>query len=116
MEDCIFCKIANHELDSDILFENDDLIVFADNHPVAPVHHLVIPKKHIKCLNEITEEDTELLGKLQLAIKEAAQRLGVAEDGYRVISNCGENGGQVIDHLHYHIIGGIKLGSKIVRE
>ncbi len=116
MEDCLFCKIVNKQIPSTVVYEDDEILAFKDINPVAPVHVLVIPKKHITCLNDVLEEDIDVLGKIQLVIKKIAKELGVDETGYRVISNCGDDGGQLVKHLHYHLIGGKKLGAKIVHE
>ncbi|MDD4067004.1 MAG: histidine triad nucleotide-binding protein [Clostridia bacterium] len=116
MADCIFCKIINREIPGNIVFETDDVIAFEDAHPNAPVHYLVVPKKHITCMNDINEEDIELMGKIQLAIKEVAKITGISESGYRVITNCGDDGGQMVKHIHYHVLGGKHLGCKIVHE
>lgn len=116
MEDCIFCKIVAGEIPANIVYESDDMIVFEDAHPVAPVHYLVIPKKHISSMNEIKETDIEVLGKIQLVIRDLAKKLGVAQNGYRVITNCGEDGGQKVGHIHYHLLAGKHLGHKLVKE
>jgi histidine triad (HIT) family protein len=108
--DCIFCKIVKGELPSSKVYENDKVVAFHDIHPAAPKHVLVIPKKHIASMNEAAEEDRELLGELFLAAKHVARELGIAESGYRLINNCGPDGGQVVYHLHLHVLGGEKLG------
>jgi len=108
--DCIFCKIVKGELPSSKVYENDKVVAFHDIHPAAPKHVLVIPKKHIASMNEAAEEDRELLGELFLAAKHIAKELGIAESGYRLINNCGPDGGQVVYHLHLHVLGGEKLG------
>jgi len=91
--DCIFCKIANKEIPSGIVYEDDDVIAFNDLNPEAPVHILVIPKKHIVNLSDAKPEDQQLLGKLMLTIQKIAAEQGIAESGYRVVTNCGEHGG-----------------------
>ncbi len=113
MSDCLFCKIIKGEVPSTKVYENDYVLAFKDIHPVAPVHVLLIPKIHIDNLNCVTEDNIEYISKLQIAIKEVAKICGVKDEGYRVICNTGENGGQVVHHIHYHLIGGKKLGSKI---
>lgn len=113
MSDCIFCKIVNHEIPSEVVYEDQDLIAFKDIAPLAPVHLLVIPKKHIKDLNEVAVEDEGLMGRLLSVVKKLAAEHGVAESGYRVITNIGSNGGQVVPHLHFHLLGGQKLGTKL---
>ncbi len=114
MEDCIFCKIVKGEIPSSKVYEDEDILAFKDINPITPVHILVIPKKHIESLNNIEPEDEKLLGKIFLTIKQIAKEQGIAEKGYRVVNNCGEDGGQEVKHLHFHILGGKKLGTKIV--
>ncbi len=116
MNDCIFCKIIDKEIPANIVFENEDIIAFEDAHPVAPIHYLVIPKKHISSMNDVKQEDIEVLGKIQLVLRDLAKQLGVAENGYRVITNCGEDGGQKVKHIHYHLLAGKHLGHKLVKE
>lgn len=106
----IFTKIINREIPSDIVFENDKVIAFKDINPQAPVHILVVPKKEIATINDIKEEDKELIGEIYLAIGKIAAQLGIAEEGYRVIANCNEYGGQEVFHIHFHLLGGEKLG------
>lgn len=106
----IFTKIINREIPSDIVFENDKVIAFKDINPQAPVHILVVPKKEIATINDIKEEDKELIGEVYLAIGKIAVQLGIAEEGYRVIANCNEYGGQEVFHIHFHLLGGEKLG------
>ena len=113
MEDCIFCKIIKGEIPSTKVYEDEEILAFKDINPVAPVHILVIPKKHISSLNEIETEDQMLIGKIFAVIKKIAEEQGIAENGYRVIANCGDDGGQEVKHLHFHILGGKKLGTKI---
>ena len=114
MSDCIFCKIINKELPSTIVYEDEQILAFKDINPVTPVHILVIPKKHISNLNEVEPEDEAVIGKIYTVIKQIAKKEGIAEKGYRIIVNCGEDGGQEVGHLHFHILGGKKLGTKIV--
>ena len=102
--DCLFCKIINKEIPSDIVYEDDDVLAFNDIDPKAPVHVLVIPKKHIASLNELTEADSALLMKIMLVIQKIAQDKNIAESGYRVVNNCGEQGGQTVGHLHFHLL------------
>lgn len=111
MMDCIFCKIAQDELPSTKVFENDEIVAFKDINPVAPVHILVIPKKHIASLATIETQDAEMLGRMMLVIRDIATEQGLDENGYRVLSNHGTDSGQLVDHLHFHIIGGRKLGT-----
>ena len=112
--DCLFCKIINKEVPSDIVYEDDEVLAFKDIHPAAPVHVLVIPKKHISALTELQKEDKALIGKIYTCINEVAKKVGVFESGYRVIVNCGKDGCQEVKHLHFHLLGGKKLGEKIV--
>ncbi|MDM8533432.1 histidine triad nucleotide-binding protein [Clostridiaceae bacterium HSG29] len=106
MSDCIFCKIANGDIPSTKVYENEYVYAFRDLEPVAPTHVLIIPKEHIQSLNYMDESNVELLGKLMLAAKEIARLEGLAEDGYRVINNNGLMGGQTVNHFHLHLVGG----------
>ncbi|MBR3942985.1 MAG: histidine triad nucleotide-binding protein [Clostridia bacterium] len=114
MENCLFCKIANKEIPSSVVYEDDKILAFNDINPVAPVHILVIPKKHIAGADAIEAEDAEILGYIWTKIRVIAEKAGVAEKGFRVINNCGEDGGQTVRHLHFHIIGGVKLTEKMI--
>ena len=114
MNDCIFCKIINGEIPSTKVYEDENVLAFKDINPVAPVHIIVVPKKHICCVNGLENEDEALIGKVFLEIKEIAKQVGIADDGYRVINNCGENAGQTVKHIHFHIIGGMNLGEKLI--
>ena len=109
MEDCIFCKIANKEINSEILYEDEFVVAFKDLEPQAPVHILIVPKKHIASLNELTAADTELLARIVLAAQKLAKDNGIAERGYRLVNNCGIEGGQTIGHLHFHLLGGREM-------
>lgn len=109
MDDCLFCKIVRGELPSTKLLETDDVIAFEDIRPQAPTHVLLIPKKHIKSAQDIEEDDALLIGRLHLAAKQLASQLGVAEKGYRLVTNVGFYGQQTVPHLHYHLIGGRQL-------
>ena len=104
MSDCIFCMIANHEIDSEIVYEDDKIAVFKDAGPVAPVHVLMVPKTHSASTDDLTEDDAELLGYMMLKIKDIAALMEL-DNGYRVVINCGEDGQQTVKHLHIHIIG-----------
>ena len=105
-KDCLFCKIANGDTPTEILFENDTLVVFKDINPSAPVHLLIVPKKHIRSVNDLTEADKPILSEMMMMGKEMAVQQGVAQSGYRVFVNVERGGGQVIFHLHMHLIGG----------
>ncbi|MER3413191.1 MAG: histidine triad nucleotide-binding protein [Armatimonadota bacterium] len=105
--DCIFCKIAAGEITCDKVIETDSVLAFRDINPQAPTHVLVIPKRHIYSLHEATEDDD--LGALLLAAKEVAHSEGVDRAGYRLVINCGQHGGQTVDHLHVHVLGGRQM-------
>ena len=113
MNDCLFCKIVKKEIPSEIVYEDDEILAFKDINPIAPVHILVIPKKHISSLKEMTKEDEGIIGRIHTVINEIAQEQGLSEQGYRVINNCGKDAGQEVMHLHFHLIGGKKLGVKL---
>ena len=108
MKDCIFCKIIRKEEPADIFYENDDLIVFKDINPQAPVHYLIVPKEHIESINDLESQHQDLMGRILLTTKEIAYKLGLKDKGYKLIFNVGRGGGQIIDHLHLHIKGGWK--------
>lgn len=108
MADCIFCMIANKEIPSNIAYEDDKILCFHDLEPQAPVHALIIPKKHISSLNDATDEDKELLAYIMLKVKDIAALLGL-DNGYRLVNNCGEDGMQSVQHLHFHILGKRKM-------
>jgi histidine triad (HIT) family protein len=110
-KDCIFCKIADKEISSDIVYEDGMLLAFRDLAPQAPVHVLIISKTHIASLDDIGEslENREMFGHLILKVREIAASLGL-EKGYRLVCNCGEDGLQTVGHLHFHLIGGRKMG------
>ncbi|MAC46044.1 MAG: histidine triad nucleotide-binding protein [Oceanospirillum sp.] len=104
--DCLFCKIIAREIPADIVFEDDDVLAFRDIDPKAPEHILIIPKRHIATLNDLQEEDCALVGHLQFTAQKIAKELGMAEEGYRVVMNCNEAGGQTVYHIHMHLLGG----------
>ncbi|AGC68390.1 histidine triad (HIT) family protein [Thermoclostridium stercorarium subsp. stercorarium DSM 8532] len=114
MSDCVFCKIINGEIPSSKVYENDDVIVFRDINPAAPVHVLVVPKVHIESLEALNHENIDVVGKIHAAILETTKILGINKEGYRVVVNCGKNGGQTVPHLHYHVLGGTVFGEKMV--
>lgn len=114
MSDCIFCKIINREIPSKSVYENDRVYAFHDINPEAPVHVLIVPKDHIASHNELTVENVGIMKDIHLAANEIAKQLGVAETGYRLINNCGTHAGQTVFHLHYHLVGGKPMGSKIL--
>ena len=106
---CIFCKIINKEAPADIVYEDDNIIVFKDITPVAPVHFLIVPKKHILSINNLELGDKELISQLFLVARKIAKEQGVSETGYRLVINVGKDAGQTVDHLHLHLLGGKKL-------
>ena len=114
MNECLFFNIVKGEIPSTKVYEDDEILAFKDINPAAPIHILVIPKKHITSLAELQKDDEILIGKIYSVINKIAQEQGVKEKGYRVIVNCGEDGGQEVMHLHFHLLAGTKLGEKIV--
>ena len=110
-EQCLFCKIVKGEIPSEKLWEDEDLIAIKDIRPVAPLHALILPREHIATLGETKDQHQSLLGKMLLTAAEIARKNGIAEGGYRTIINCGKNGGQIVFHLHLHLIGGRQLMS-----
>lgn len=108
MSECIFCKIANKEIPSNIAYEDDRIVVFHDLQPQAPVHVLIIPKKHISSLDDLQAEDAELIGYIMMKVKNIAAELGLV-NGYRLVNNCGEDGQQTVKHLHFHLLGKRKM-------
>ena len=105
---CIFCQIAAKEIPSELIYEDDELIAFRDLHPQAPVHFLVLPKKHITRLADMNDEDFSLIGKMARVATELAEKDGIS-DGFRIAVNCGEQGGQTVWHVHMHVLGGRQL-------
>jgi histidine triad (HIT) family protein len=114
MSDCIFCKIINKEIPSTAVYENDKVYAFKDINPVAPVHVLIVPKRHISNMNEIDESNSSYLIDIHMAAKKIASDLGIKDTGFRLINNCGADGGQTVFHLHYHLIGGKNLGPNLL--
>jgi histidine triad (HIT) family protein len=106
MEDCIFCKIVAGEIPADIVFEDDAVMAFRDLNPQAPTHVLVIPKRHIASLNDLTADDQPLMGRLFTAARDIAVQAGFADAGYRTVVNCNADGGQTVFHIHLHLLGG----------
>ncbi len=111
-DDCIFCKIANHEIESDYVYEDDLVCAFKDMNPQAPVHVLVVPKDHYD--NLVDDVPGEVLAAMAHAVKEVAKKTGIDKQGFRVIANTGADAGQTVMHLHFHVLGGKKLGEKIL--
>ena len=114
MEDCLFCKIIKGEIPSTKVYEDEDILAFNDINPAAPIHILVIPKKHIESLAHMQKEDEAIVGKIYGVINKIAEEKGFKDNGYRVIVNCGKDAGQEVMHLHFHLLAGKKLGEKIV--
>lgn len=114
MDNCIFCNIINKEIPSTIVYEDEKVIAFNDVNPAAPIHILVVPKKHIETLLEVSEEDNYLISHIYKVINKIASEKGFAESGFRVIANCGKDSGQEVMHIHFHVLAGRKLGPKIV--
>ncbi|MBE3596333.1 MAG: histidine triad nucleotide-binding protein [Hydrogenibacillus sp.] len=108
-ENCIFCKIIRGELPSQKVHEDEETLAFHDINPIAPVHVLVVPKRHIASVLELTETDAPLIGRIHRTIQRVAKELGVDESGFRVVTNTGAHGQQTVFHLHYHVIGGRQL-------
>ena len=105
---CLFCKIINKEIPADIVYEDDKFLIFKDVNPKAPLHLLIIPKKHIPSLDHLKIQDKGLIGELFLTAQNIAREKGVSKTGYKLLFNVGKGGGQVIDHLHLHLLGGWK--------
>ncbi len=116
MEDCIFCKIVEGAIPSKKVFENEDLVAFEDLNPVAPVHVLLVPRRHYSNLYEMssTPQGLDTLNRLYKALPELVRACGLESEGFRLINNCGENAGQTIMHVHFHLIGGLPLGPRII--
>lgn len=110
MTDCIFCKIAAGAIPADEVYSDAEILAFGDLHPQAPVHVLIIPRRHVAAHSDLGPADTELAGKLQVAAVKIAADLGLVETGYRVVINCGRDGCQTVPHLHMHLLGGRSLG------
>lgn len=108
-DDCIFCKIIAGEIPSKIVFQDDLLIAIEDINPTAPVHILIIPREHIVSLNEVDDSQSEILSQIQIKAAQIAREMNIYQNGYRLVNNCGEWGGQTVMHLHYHLIGGRKM-------
>lgn len=108
--DCIFCRIAGGEIESDLLYQDDRVVAFADINPKAPVHILVVPRAHIDSAAGLTEEDASLIGHMVIVANRLARESGTADKGYRLTVNCGPGGGQEVPHLHLHLLGGRQMG------
>lgn len=107
--DCLFCKIANGQIPANVVYRDDHVVAFEDINPRAPLHLLIIPQKHIATLNDIHDEDCELMGHLMQAASKLAKQFKVADEGYRIVSNCNQGAGQTVFHIHLHLLGGRAL-------
>ena len=112
--DCLFCKIIDGQIPSTKVYEDESVLAFKDINPAAPIHILVIPKKHIESLAQLNSEDKDVIWHIHEVINIVAEEQGFKDNGYRVIVNCGKDSGQEVMHLHYHILAGTKMGDKIV--
>lgn len=104
--DCIFCKIVEGAIPSDKVYEDEKVIAFKDINPEAPVHIIIIPKEHIESVRELDENNAEIVSHIILSAKKIAKDLGISESGFRIVNNCGKDGGQTVPHLHFHLLGG----------
>jgi histidine triad (HIT) family protein len=111
--DCIFCQIASGKIPSDIIYQDEELIAFRDINPQAPVHLIIIPRKHIPSLTQLSEADSALLGRMVAVANKLAKEEGIADKGYRLAVNCGGEGGQLVPHLHLHLLGGRRLSDTL---
>ena len=107
--DCIFCRIIAGKIPSDVVYQDEEVIAFRDINPNAPVHLLVIPRKHITCLSDLKDEDLPLMGHMVGVANKLAKQEGISSTGYRLVINCGQQGGQLVPHLHMHLLGGRQL-------
>ena len=103
--DCIFCKIINNEIPSNKIYEDDKVLAFHDINKEAPIHFLVIPKEHIQSVNEINSKNSDIISHIFVVINKIVKDLGIAESGYRIVNNCGKDGGQTVNHIHFHVLG-----------
>lgn len=109
MENCIFCNIIQGKIPCEKIYEDEQVLSFKDINPEAPVHVLIIPKKHINSINDLKDEDKDIIGHIYTVCKKIAADLGIAENGYRVVTNCGMDAGQTVPHIHFHLLGGRSL-------
>ncbi len=112
-EECLFCRIIAGKLPSDIVYQDEDFLAFRDIEPQAPKHVLIVPKTHITSLAQLAEEQQGLVGRLVVLAKNLAEKEGIAKSGYRLVINCGPEGGQLVPHLHLHLMGGRRLNGKL---
>lgn len=113
MADCLFCKIATKQIPTKLVYENEELAAFNDISPKAPVHILIVPKKHIESVATLKDDEALLVGKMILLAKKIAQEKKIAESGYRLVFNTRKNSGQIVEHIHLHLIGGKQLGGMV---
>ena len=106
VEDCLFCKIAKGEIPSEKVYEDDKVYAFYDINPEAPVHFLVIPKEHIQSANNLNDNNADVISHIFKVINKLVVELNIADKGYRIVNNCGEDGGQTVNHIHFHVLGG----------
>ena len=109
MENCIFCKIVKGEIPSKKVYEDDSVFAFEDIKPTAPLHVVIVPKKHISAISEITQEDERVIGRIQAVAAKIAKERKECAQGYRIVNNCGADAGQTVFHVHYHLLGGRKF-------
>ena len=107
--DCLFCSIIKGDIPSTKVYEDETVYAFKDINPMAPVHVLIVPKQHLSSINDVTEENSAVIAHIYEVAAKLAKELGISENGYRVVSNCGADGGQTVFHLHFHLLGGKKL-------
>jgi len=112
VDDCVFCQIVAGKIPSDTLYQDEEVIAFRDIHPVAPTHVLIIPKRHLPSLAQLTDDETPLIGQMTKIANQLAREEGIAERGYRLVISSGREGGQVVPHLHMHLLGGRRLGDR----
>ena len=110
---CVFCRIRDGKLPSDMLYQDEELMAFRDAFPQTPKHVLVVPKRHINCLSDLTDDDIPMMGRMVKVAIEMAKKEGIAGKGYRLVINCGQEGGQVMPHLHLHVLGGRQLSGQM---
>ena len=113
MDDCVFCKIVAGEIPADILYQDDEVIAFRDINPLAPTHLLIIPRKHIPSLAHLPDDETPIIGHMAKIANQLAREEGVFESGYRLAISCGKEGGQLVPHLHMHLLGGRQLADTL---
>ena len=104
--DCLFCKIAKGDIPASIIYQDDQIVAFDDINPQAQHHKIIIPRKHIATLNDLREEDRTLVGQMMYSAAQLAKKLGIADDGYRIVANCNAGAGQTVFHIHFHLLGG----------